>query len=75
MTPKKFEVGDVVATAGTTNLMIVVELMDEQLAWVCAASDCKAVDLIEIQELRFISKGGHSRCRRLQPKAHRFPMG
>ena len=75
MTQRNFEVGDVVVQAGTNASKVVVELLDDSLVWVCALEDCKVVDLIETANLIFISKGGHACCKRLRPKAHRFPIG
>ena len=73
MTQKTSEVGDVVAPTGTQTLMVVLELMDDSFAWVCGLEDSQNVELIEIANLTFISKGGRARCRRLQPKVKSLP--
>jgi 3-phosphoglycerate kinase len=63
------------APVGTKTLMVVLELMDDTLAWVCGLENSQNVELFETENLKFISKGGGARCKRLQPKVHRFPMG
>ena len=73
MTQRMFEVGDVVTVGSSNTVMVVLELMDECLAWVCVLENCQAVDLVETADLRFISKGGQIRCKRLQRKIYRFP--